>query len=631
MNAPHSHPSTRGHLVRQARFGPLFATQFMGAFNDNVFKNALVLLVVFQGSVVFGLAPAVVVQLAAGLFVLPFFLFSGTAGQLADKYEKTRLIRLIKAIEIGIASLAALGFVTHHIELLLGTLFLMGLHSTLFGPLKYSILPQHLHADELVAGNAWIEAGTFVAILAGSVAAGFLMARPNGPMLAGVACIAVAGMGYLASRAIPVAPAAAPDLIINLNPLTEAVNNVRLARGNRTVFLSLLGISWFWFFGALFLSQFPPYVKDVLGGDELMATALLSTFIIGIALGSFLCERLSGKRVEVGLVPLGSIGLTIFGVMLWWVSPAEPLSGMTIQTFMSTPGSMGIVAALVMLGVAGGFFTVPLYALIQERSAPALRSRIVAANNIINSGFMVVAALMAAVALQLGATVTQLFLITALLNAVVAIYIYTLLPEFLMRLLVWFFVRVVYRVRIHGIEHIPAEGPALIVCNHVSFVDALVIIAASRRPIRFVMDHRIFKIPVLNFIFRENQAIPIASARDDREVLREAYRRIASALGEGDLVGIFPEGHITEDGELSAFRGGISKILATTPVPVVPMALRGLWGSFFSRKGGPAMRKPFRRGLFNRIELVIGKALAPADVSPGQLRENVATLRGDWH
>ncbi|MFA9440935.1 MFS transporter [Uliginosibacterium sp. sgz301328] len=618
-------------LLSQRRFGPLFVTQFMGAFNDNVFKNALVLLITFHGSVVLGLAPAVMVQLAAGLFVLPFFLFSGTAGQLADKYEKTFLIRIIKAVEIGIAVLVTAGFVAQHVELLLGALFLMGVHSTMFGPLKYSILPQHLRPEELVAGNAWIEAGTFVAILAGSVAAGVLMSiEHRGPLLAGLTCIAVAVVGYLASRRIPAAPAAAPELRVNLNPLSESIRNIALARGNRTVFLSLLGISWFWFFGALFLSQFPPYVKDVLGGDELMATALLGTFIVGIAAGSFLCERLSGRRVELGLVPLGSIGLTLFGIDLWWASPAAASQAITLSAFLARPESWHIIFALVMLGVSGGFFTVPLYAMIQERSAPAERSRIVAANNVINAGFMVVSALLAGVGLQLGLSITELFLLAAVLNAAVALYIYMLMPEFLMRLVVWFLIRVMYRVRVKGIDQIPHEGPALIVCNHVSFVDALVIIAASRRPVRFVMDHAIFRLPILNFVFRQNRAIPIAPARESREVLKEAYDEIAAALADGDVVGIFPEGRITDSGEITAFKGGVSRILARSPVPVVPMALRGLWDSFFSRKGGPAMSKPFRRGLFNRIELVVGSPIAPEDATPPALQTAVSELRGDW-
>lgn len=617
-------------LIRSRRFGPIFLTQFMGAFNDNVFKNALILLLAFQTGELLGLEPAAQVQVAAGLFVLPFFLFSAVAGQLADKFEKTRLIRLVKLAEIGIALIAAAGFATRHIELLLGALFLMGLHSTFFGPLKYSILPQHLHADELVAGNAWVESGTFVAILLGSVLAGLLMATGHrGPLLAGTCCVVVAVAGYLASRAIPLAPAPVPDLSVRINPLAATCDNLRMVRGNRTVFLSLIGISWFWFYGALFLSQFAPYVSSVLAGDELLVTCLLSTFIVGIAAGSFLCERLSGRHVEVGLVPLGSIGLTLFGVDLWWNSPGVPAPYAGVATFFFDAANWRLLFDLVMIGVSGGFYTVPLYALIQARSEPAQRSRVIAANNIVNAAFMVASAVFGLVMLQSGMTIPQLFLVTALMNAGVAICIYRLVPEFLLRLLAWMLVHTTYRLRVRGQENLPDTGAAVLICNHVSYVDALVIAAACRRPVRFVMDHAIYRMPILRYAFRDNRAIPIASGSDAPALLRAAYDEIAAALAAGELVCVFPEGHITRNGEIGAFRNGIGRIVARTPVPVVPMALRGLWGSFFSYKGGRTMRWPLRRGVLNRIELVVGTAVPAEHVTVRHLRERVRALRGD--
>ncbi|GAB4061233.1 MFS transporter [Uliginosibacterium sediminicola] len=433
-NAQQSSPS----LLSARRFGPLFLTQFLGAFNDNIFKNALVLLLAFQSGSVLGLDPAIVVQLAAGLFILPFFLFSAMAGQIADKYDKARVVRIVKAVEIFIAALAALGFATAHAELLLAALFLMGLHSTFFGPLKYAILPQHLHEDELVAGNAWVESGTFVAILLGSVLAGLLMAiKPQGAALAGACCVLVALAGYGISRAIPDAPAAAPNLRINLNPFSETLRNIGLARGDRTVFNALLGISWFWFYGAIFLSQFAPYVKVVLGGNELLVTALLSSFIVGIAVGSFLCERLSGKHVELGLVPLGAIGLSLFGIDVWWVSPATPPQFVSVAAFFADSAHWRGLFDLVMIGVSGGLYTVPLYALIQSRAKPAERSRIIAANNILNAAFLVVSALFAGVAMAAGASIPQVFLITALINIVFLLYLCKQVPEFAERLRAW--------------------------------------------------------------------------------------------------------------------------------------------------------------------------------------------------
>lgn len=615
-------------LLFAPRFGPIFLTQFLGAFNDNVFKNALVLLVAFQTGKILGLEPAIVVQIASGLFILPFFLFSAMAGQIADKFDKARIVRIVKVIEIGIAATAAAGFATSHAELLLAALFLMGLHSTFFGPLKYSILPQHLHADELVAGNAWVESGTFVAILIGSVVAGLLMAiKPQGPTLAGITCVVVAIAGYFASRFIPAAPPAAPDLKISLNPFTETLRNIGMARENRTVFHSLMGISWFWFYGAIFLTQFAPFVKDVLGGSELMVTALLATFIVGIALGSFLCERLSGKHVEIGLVPLGSIGLTVFGVDLWLASPAVPPQDLGVWVFFTH--HWRLIFDLVMIGVSGGFYTVPLYAMIQARSKPEERSRIIAANNILNAAFMVVSALFAGVALGLGVSIPQIFLITALMNVAVALYVYKLVPEFLMRFLVWMLMHTVYRLRAKGIENIPETGAAVIVCNHVSYVDALIITAASRRPIRFVMDHNIFRIPLANFVFRENRAIPIAPAKENEALLNKAYDEIAAALEAGELVGIFPEGHITRDGEIQPFRNGIARILTRTPVPVVPMALRGLWDSAFARKPGSSLLRAARRGVWSSVELEVGTARAPDQADPQSLQAEVTRLRGN--
>ncbi|GAA5174870.1 MFS transporter [Niveibacterium umoris] len=614
-------------LLKTRRFLPLFTTQFLGAFNDNVLKQALLLLITFQGGEVMGLSPALMVQVASGLFVLPMFLFSASAGQIADAFDKARLIRWVKLAEVGIALIAAAGFFFKQVPLLLTALFLMGLHSTVFGPLKYAILPQHLHPDEVVGGNAWVESGTFVAILLGSILGGLLIAVPGtGPAWAGGACVVLAICGFFACQAIPSAPPLG-TVKLNWNPFTEIAQNMRIARGNRTVFMGMMGISWFWFYGAMMLSQFGPFVKDVIGGSEHLSTFLLSTFIIGIALGSLLAERASGGKVELGLVPLASIGMTVFGVDLYFASPATPHAGIEVAGFLALPGAWRLMADLVLIGVFGGLYTIPLYALIQTRCEPAYRSRIVAANNILNAGFMVASAGYAFFALHQGATIPEMFLYAALMNVAVAVFIYSLVPEFLQRLIVWLLVHSFYRVKARGYQNIPAEGPAVVVCNHVSFVDPLILMAESRRPIRFVMDHRIFRMPIINFVFRQGRAIPIAPAKEDPAMLEAAYEEVAKTLEAGDLVGIFPEGRITDTGELNPFKGGISRIVERTPVPIVPMALSGLWGSFFSRKDGPAMSKPFRRGLFSKIELHIGEALAPGDATPEALQQRVAALR----
>ncbi|KAA3650351.1 MAG: MFS transporter [Proteobacteria bacterium] len=618
-------------LMRQRRFLPFFLTQFLGAFNDNVYKNALVVLITFHAVRYTEMSAGVLVNLAAGVFILPFFLFSATAGQLADKYEKSALMRGIKLAEVGIMGLAAAAFALDSLGLMLATLFLMGAQSALFGPVKYAILPQALHETELVGGNALVESGTFVAILIGTIAGGLLIAVPDGALWVSGAVLVVAALGYLAARGIPRADAADPTLRINWNPLTETWRTIGFTRASRTVFLSVLGISWFWFYGALFLSQFPGYAKTVLGGDEYAVTLLLAVFSIGIGLGSLLCEKLSGRHIEIGLVPFGSIGLTLFALDLWWASPAPGAlgEGLAIGAVLAEPLAWRVLFDLVMIGFFGGFFIVPLYALIQSRSAPSHRSRIIAGNNILNALFMVVAAGLGAGLLAAGASIAQLFLLTAILNACVAVYIYTLVPEFLLRFVVWLLVHTVYRLRVEGEVHIPETGPAVIVANHVSFVDALVIMAASRRPIRFVMDHQIFRWPLLSFLFRTSRAIPIASAKEDPAMMEQAFDTVAEALAAGELVGLFPEGRITDTGEMKPFRPGIKRIIERSPVPVVPMALRGLWGSTFSRKGGPAMRKPLRRGLFNRIALVVGAPVAPEVLRIDALQNTVAALRGD--
>ena len=624
--------SSQFDLLHTRRFAPFFGTQFLGAFNDNLFKNALVVLLTFHAASWTTMSPEVLSNVAAGIFMLPFFLFSATAGQLADKYDKAKLARLVKLLEMVIMAVALLGFSTQSLEVLLTALFLLGLHSTLFGPVKYAILPQHLREDELVGGNALVEAGTFVAILIGTLAGGLLAGAAGHPNWVAMAGLLVAALGYLCSRGIPTAPPPVPDLAVSLNPLSETWRNIGFARQNRTVFLSILGISWFWLYGALFLAQFPAYAKNVLGGSETSVTLLLAVFTVGIGLGSLLCEKLSAGHVEIGLVPFGSIGLTLFGVDLAFASPSLLPAGapLTLTGLLALHSTWRVLFDLLALGLFGGFFIVPLYALIQLRSPPEQRARIIAANNILNALFMVCGALAAAGMLGNGVTIPALFGIAALCNAAVAVYIYSLVPEFMLRFIAWLLIHSVYRLRQQGIENIPEEGAAVLICNHVSFVDPIVIAAASRRPIRFVMDHRIYRTPLIRFVFHHMHAIPIAPAREDAAMMEAAFEQVAEALEAGELVAIFPEGKITDTGELHPFRPGVQRIVGRTPVPVIPMALQGLWGSFFSRKDGPAMSKPLRRGLFSKIALVVGSPVLPELATPEHLQTIVAGLRGDW-
>ena len=624
--------SSQTALLSQRRFSPFFWTQFLGAANDNVFKFSLTVLVTFKASEWGGMDPKQAAFLIAAIFIFPFVFFSATSGQLADKYEKGSLMRKVKTLEVAIMIIAAAGFILHQAPLLYGCVFLMGLHSTIFGPVKYAYLPQHLNKSELTGGNGLVEMGTFVAILLGTIVGGVLVASRHGAEMIAGTCFALAVVGRIVASFIPASPAPAPDLVINWNPITETIRNLKLAKTNRTVFLSLLGISWLWFVGALFLTSFSSFAKDVIGGNESVVTLLLGTFSIGIAIGSLLCERLSGNKVEIGLVPFGSIGMSLFGIDLYFASKGLSHAGASIgiMAFLANSAHWRVLADLFLLAMFAGFYSVPLYALIQSRTDDSHRARIIGANNILNALFMIASSLLAGILLGQGMSIPQLYLVTALLNALVAIYIYTLVPEFLMRFLTWLMLHTAYRVKTTGFENIPDEGAALIVCNHVSFADAVIIGGMIPRPVRFVMDHQIFKIPVLSFIFRTAKAIPIAPARDDPAQLERAYAQVAQALRDGDIVCIFPEGKITDDGEINQFRKGIERILGQTPVPVIPLAIQGLWGSFFSKHAKRAMSEPFRRGLLNKVGLVVGPPVPAPLATADTMRAQVSALRGDW-
>ena len=639
-SAAHGEHPNQFALLKQRRFAPFFLTQFSGAANDNLFKFAFTVMVTYQLQLEW--LPASMAGLVIGaLFILPFLLFSATSGQLADKYDKRALIIFVKRLEIVIMALAAFGFFSANVPILLACTFLMGVHSTLFGPVKFAYLPHHLNERELTGGNGMVEMGTFVAILLGNVAGGLIIAVPEiGAHHVGFACVGMAVLGRVVSHYIPASPATDPGLKINWNPFTETWRNLKLAHGNIVVFRSLLGISWMWFFGAVFLSQFPSFAKEVLHGNEQVASLLLVVFSIGIGTGSLLCEVLSRRHVEIGLVPLGAIGMSVFSIDLYFAARGLPAPAAiyTLQQFTALAPHWRVMADLALLSLFAGLYSVPMYALIQLRAQPTHRARIIAANNILNALFMIASSVIAGALLGAGMSIPQIFLLVGLANAVVAFYIFMLVPEYLLRFVAWVASRFVYRFKVQGDQHIPVEGAAVLACNHVSYVDAVLLMAASPRPIYFVMDHRIFKVPVLGWLFKLAKAIPIASQKDDPAVYEAAFERAAQVLKGGDMLAIFPEGGITKDGQLQPFKGGIMKILERAKAdgvhaPVVPMALTNLWGSYFSRvevRNGDAvaMVRPFRRGLFSRVGLNVGAAVAPEAVEPEGLRGRVAGLLG---
>jgi 1-acyl-sn-glycerol-3-phosphate acyltransferase len=617
-------------LLAKRRFAPFFWTQALGAFNDNAFRNAMVMLVAFQMALP-DAQVSLYTNLAPALFILPYFLFSATAGQLAVKFEKTRIIRFVKLFEIAAMAIAAIGFFTHHVSLLLVVLFLMGVHSTVFGPIKYSILPQALERSELVGGNALVETGTQLAMLTGMILGNSLMLIAGyGTLAASLTTIAIACVGYVVSRSIPTAPATAPDLRFNWNPFSETWRVLKITHEDRAVFNAVLGISWFWFFGTVMIAQLPNYTRHTLGGDGSVNTLVLTLFSLGTGIGSLLCEKLSAKRVEIGLVPMGAFGLTVFAVDLFFARPTvTPGAGLGWLAFAGTPGAWRVMLDLTMIGAFAGFYVVPLFAFVQSRAPRERLSRIIAGNNIVNALLICVASGFGIGLTALGLDVPTIFLITGIVNVAVAVYIFTLVPEFMMRFITWVLVRTLYRVRVDGLKHVPDEGAALVVCNHVSFMDPLILMANVRRPMRFVMYYKIYNLPILRFVFRTAKAIPIAGRNEDPALMERAFELVDEALANGEVVCIFPEGGITRDGTIQNFRPGVDRILARRPVPVVPLALRGMWGSIFSRRDSALRRARLPRRFWSRIELVGGAPLPAGDADAAVLEARVTELRGD--
>ena len=622
-------------LLKQRRFLPFFLTQSFGAFNDNVYRQALIGMLGFLGMTT--AQKGLYSNLAPALFILPYFLFSATAGQIAEKLEKSRLIRITTMMEIAIMSVAAVGFVTGQLWILLVALFATGVQSTLFGPVKYSILPSVLKPEELTGGNGLVEMGTSVFILTGMIVGGSIfvgsgVGEGSAPWVAAGLIIALAVTGNLVSRQIPTVDAGAPDLKINWNPIPESIAILRMAKKQPAVRNAILGVSWFWFFGTVLTSQLLPYAEANLGGAPTSAIYIfaLALFSIGTGVGSLLCERLSARTVEIGLVPLGAFGMTVFCAALYFARPGDPpQTGLDVASFIQAPGSGWIIACLTLIGLFAGFFIVPLFALIQSRTPKAELSRVIAAMNIQNAAFIVLAAMLALLAQRaLHWSIPQVFLALAVLNALVAIWIFALVPEFFMRFLSWLLLKALYKAKVTGIEeYVPDEGAALVVCNHVSYTDPLVLMGAIPRPTRFVMYYRIFRTPGMSWLFRTARAIPIAGAKEDPEVMEAAFAEVDRALANGEIVGIFPEGKLTTDGEIAQFKAGVERILKTRPVPVVPMALRGMWASVFSKQDARWGRLPKR--LRARIELVAGPPVDGATATAEQLEALVRALRGD--
>ncbi len=591
-------------ILKSRRFLPLFATQFLGAFNDNLFKNSLVMLILFRlaapSGAVGGLSGELLVTLAGGVFILPFFLFSATAGQLADKYDKARMIRGVKLAEVAIMVLAALGFAWARADFLIAVLFLMGTQSAFFGPLKYGILPQHLETKELVGGNALIEAATFLSILLGTIAGGLLILTDGGVAVISGAVIVVALLGWAASLMIPAAPAPAPQLPVNWNFAWETGEILRHAAARRDIFLSILGISWFWLVGATFILLFPPYAKDVLGGDQTVVTLFLTVFSIGIGIGSLGCDRLLKGEVSARTVPFGALGMAVFSIDLYFASvavaqaaPAEALLG--IGGFLAQAGHWRILADLLLISICGGLYIVPLYAIVQARAEPEHRARTIAANNVMNALFMVIGAGAAAALFALGMTVTGVFLIVAAANVIAAWYVCKLLPQELLKGIFAAIFRLFFRVELHGGENIKAAGDrAVIVVNHVSFLDGALLAAFLPGRPMFAIDSHV----ATRWWVRPFMVLVEAFPMDPTSPF--ATRALIREVEKGKHCVIFPEGRITVTGALMKVYEGPGMIADKSGAQILPVRIDGAQFSYFSRLKGK-----FRLALFPKITITV--------------------------
>ncbi|HAS8511850.1 TPA: MFS transporter [Vibrio vulnificus] len=611
------------------RFFPYFCTQCLGALNDNVYKNVLLLMVTYSQVEQLPLPIDLFVNLAAGLFILPFLLFSAHAGQVADNMDKARLIKRLKQIELLVMGCAAIAILTQSYIAMLILLFLTGTQSAYFGPVKYSLLPQALKANELVKGNAWVEMGTFVSILLGTLTAGVLIALENGLYITAGLVLVLALLGVVSSQKMPALPLQTPAKKVQFKPISGLVSTLKSTQKNRGIWMAILAISWFWFLGATYLTQFPNFAKTHLYADSTVVSVLLALFSIGVATGSWLCEKLSFDQVELGILPFGIAGLTLFGGDLLFALPNAaqfPSAYWQAADFVQHAQHWRVMADLFMVGVSGGLFIVPLYAFIQSRAEDGECAQAIAANNIMNSLFMVASAALSIVVLTVvKLSIVQLFALLALMNLAVAIYVYRQVPEFTQRFISYLISHIMYRVTIKGRSGIPQQGAALLVANHVSYVDALILMGISPRPIRFVMAKGIAEIPLLKYVFRHAGVIPICSPKKCEKTYQNAFKQIAQALEQGELVCIFPEGRLTSDGNLGEFRPGVETILKDNPVPVVPVGLVGLWGSFFSHKHGHALTSLPRR-FWSKISVNVGDAIEGTEANRHQLQQEVQKL-----
>lgn len=586
-------------ITKDRRFWPLFWTQFFGAANDNFFKNALVIMITYNSVELFGLGAASLVALAGGIFILPYVTFSATAGQIADHYDKADVIKITKISELIIMIMAAVGFFTSSYALLLVVLFLMGAQSAFFSPVKFGLLPEILDEHELTLGNAYIGGGTFVAILIGTILGGISASLPSAVLITSVGIIVVAGIGIWTASHQKKLNDNHSHVKIDYTFFKPTYEIMKRSLQEKKTLKAIIGISWFWFFGAAVLSLLPIMCKELFQGTEEVGTVFLATFTIGMGIGSVVCNKFSGSKVEVGMVPLAAVGMSLFlfdlfYVCLTWKYHFTELVG--VSTFFKLDGSIRAVFDLCMVTVFGGMYIIPQQAYMQRNSAPEYLARTIAANNIWNSVGMVLAAGILMVLHGLKFSIAEIFGLIAVANLLFSFVLYLFYTEYMWRFIAQALSKIFWNIKVEGENNIPKTGPIIIASNHVSFVDWLFIMAVSPRPVRWIIDHTYYNLIGFRILFKHAKLIPVASRKENEDLLNHSFIRIFKSLEDGHCLGLFPEGFLTRDGQLRRFQPGIKKIVDHSKANVIPIVINGAWGSFFSHQGGV-----FRGFKFSRI------------------------------
>ena len=612
------------------RFSAFIITQSLGAFNDNFFKMLLQLFVL---QILVSADAEGIISQATFLFTIPFVLFGPWSGYLADKYSKISVMRIVKFAEIAVMLLGVLAFYLSNLNLMMIVLFLMAAQSTFFSPAKYGYIPEACSPEVVTKANGWVEMTTFMAIILGTVVTGLLLTyHNNNTFSVMVYCVVIAVLGSVSVLFIRDIPAKKAEGKFPWNPLSGIYKDLRFLKRQKPLFLAALANSYFWMLGLIFQTNILIYGKNMLAengsmsaegslaaegsmsaeGSSNILLALLPAFIgIGIAAGSLLASRLSGNKVELGLVPLGGIGMAFSGIVLYFTA-----SSYLITSFI-----------LFLAGVCGGLYIIPLYAYLQFYSKENEKGRVMASAGILNGIFLVLGALVYHIlAVELALSPPTNYLIMGILTCFAVVYICTVIPEYFVRFLFWLLTHVVYRIKIIGLENIPFRGPALLAPNHVSYLDAFLIGATVQRFIRFIMLRKFFDLPVFKNLFKLMNSIPIDPG-EGSESVTESLQMAKEQLQNDHVVCIFPEGKITRDGEMNEFRPGFETVMAGLDCPVIPVYLSNVWGRIISPGGGKIYRNLFKKNP-GPITIEFGKPLK-ADVKASELEAAVRLLGGE--